>query len=93
MSDTKVLNNDLVTIFEWCHRNELALNINYCKTISFTERVSLFPYKYTINENVFVCVVIIEDLGVILDSRLTFAANIINGTSESVKTLGFAVKK
>jgi hypothetical protein len=50
----------------------LPLNVNKCKTITFTRSFHPIIASYVLNERILERVYSMTDLGVILDSKLTF---------------------
>lgn len=51
MKDGVVLQNDFNTVRDWCSTNGFALNVNKCRVISFTRKISLLSYLYSIGAN------------------------------------------
>jgi len=87
--DALCLQNDLDLFFEWCEKNKMELNINKCHKISFTRQRTPVEFTYSINQIPLNIKTEISDLGVLIDSRLTFSSHISQITSKAMKVLGF----
>lgn len=88
-----VIQNDLFTIENWCINNDLHLNSNKCKVITFSRKKNPITYDYTINNNKLVRVSEIADLGVMFDSQLKFDSQIELVCTKSLKMLGFIFRR
>src|SRR5699024_7468473 len=72
-ADVVALQSDLDILFNWCEDNNLFLNINKCKSITFcNKRKNVILSEYRLGNSVLSSVNEIKDLGVVFDSRLTF---------------------
>jgi len=71
--DHQVLQKDLNTFQEWSDRWLLRLNVNKCK-IAFYGRDVNYEYKYYLLSTALESVDVIKDLGVVLDSELSFVS-------------------
>lgn len=90
--DCMKLQEDLDRFYEYCSVNFLFLNFDKCLKISFTRNVNTFAFDYTINQVIIKQEDAVRDLGVFLDSKLTFDVHI-NGVIESSnKMLGFVLR-
>lgn len=89
LCDDLVLQNDLVRLSEWCDRNELRLNIGKCKFISFNIKRNPLMTTYYINDAPLEQVTQVNDLGVLLDSKLKFNLHVDNIFRKSIRMLGF----
>lgn len=67
----------------------MQLNISRGKTITFKRRLSCFPFEYKINGICLDRVNTINDLGVIIDSKLKFNEHINIITAKAFSVLGF----
>jgi hypothetical protein len=83
------LQADLTTLHEWCFRNDMSLNVDKCYTISFTKKKKKQCFQYSINSSVLKRVTTIRDLGVTLDSELSFREHYTDIILKSHKMLGF----
>lgn len=91
LNDTRQLQNDINTILDWCNENGLQLNSNKCYTMSFTRRhESTFQFfNYNINGVTINRINTIRDLGVMFDSKLSFANHVEIISNGAFKMLGF----
>lgn len=89
--DSRTLQKDADTIFDWCMRNGLELNINKCNSMTFTRKSQALTHQfvYTLNGSTLPKVNSCRDLGVTFDSKLTFEQHYKNLTSRAYKLLGF----
>jgi len=90
--DCLTLQNDLVSLHEYCELNKLLLNFEKCQTITFTRNVNVVKFEYNINKNKLKSVNTIKDLGVILDSKFVFDAHIDCICRRARKMLGFLMR-
>ena len=75
-ADADALQADLNRLAEWSRVWRLKLNPSKCNVISFTLRKSPIAYAYSLNDTVLERRSETRDLGVILDSKLTFASHV-----------------
>ena len=75
-SDCELLQGDLTNLCKWSA--DWRLNLNPQKCVSFTITLKSAPIKHTyhINSSPLQCVGEVRDLGVMLDSKLTFSTHI-----------------
>lgn len=73
----------------WTLNNKLPLNISKCKHIKFTKKRIPLATSYKIDGVAIEEVLTIRDLGVVLDSKLTFKPHIEQIVNKSFKMLGF----
>jgi hypothetical protein len=87
--DHAVGQTDLNAFSLWCTQNKMELNLSKCKVMSFTR--SLFPkqFSYTLTNHLLQKVETIEDLGVILDAKLSFVPHINAMIANALRMLGF----
>jgi hypothetical protein len=76
VEDCKGFQSDLDRLQEWCIRNKFDLNAKKCKTISFTRGKHPIEFYYHIGGHQLERVYGHKDLGVVLDSRMTFLNHI-----------------
>jgi hypothetical protein len=87
------IQDDLCRVVSWCDSNGLELNISKCKVIRYSrKKIITLPYYY-IHNSVLECLFHISDLGIILDSKLTFCSHIKNIVKKSNNMLGFMVRQ
>lgn len=89
LSDALLLQSDLDLLSEWCERNQLELNVDKCKVMSFFRIRSPVRFNYEIDGNRLKRVTEIQDLGVWLDEQLTFDRHVDFVTSKAYSMLGF----
>lgn len=83
-----------VNIFsDWCNNSGLVLNAKKCKAMTFTRSRNCLQSSYTINNNVVEKVSVFKDLGIILDSKLSFNSQIDYAISKSYSMLGFLMRQ
>lgn len=87
--DCCALQSDVNELISWCTENGMELNIDKCKTITFTRRQTYVTHDYAIGNNIIERVFSIRDLGVIIDSKLKFTEHISTVTAKGFAVLGF----
>jgi len=73
----------------WNRQNNLSLNINKCNVITFLCIDILISFDYTIDTCFVTKVNSIRDLGIIIDSNLSFTSHINTLIRKTFKILGF----
>jgi hypothetical protein len=91
-NDCERAQKDLDNLCEWCERNKLFLNISKCKVISFSRAKNVECFDYSLNGEILERVNVIRDLGVLLDSRLSFDKHVDTTISKAQQTLGFIMR-
>lgn len=90
LSDIQILQEALDKLFHYCLFLNLRLNVEKCFFISFSRKLNAsFPSSYTICDCPLKRVDTIKDLGVILDSKLTYTSHINFCYNKAIKMLGF----
>ena len=87
-SDTLTLQSDLDSLCRWSTAWKLSLNPSKCKTITFTLRKRPILSSYSIAGTVLERVLEIRDLGILLDSKLTFGPHVDNVAAKANRALG-----
>jgi Reverse transcriptase (RNA-dependent DNA polymerase) len=87
--DCLKIQSNLDRLAQWCDDNALPLNVSKCKIMSFTRSFSPVRFSYTIGSSTLERVVSITDLGVILDSKLSFRNHIDATIAKGLAMLGF----
>lgn len=90
--DHNLLQEDLNSFEEYCKINHLTLNLDKCYVISFTKKKNPCNYDYKLFNRNLTRVTQIRDLGVIMDSKLTFIPHIESVLQKSYKQLGFILR-
>lgn len=88
-SDVVVFQNEVDIFYEWCSKSLLKLNIKKCNTISYTRKHSVLNICIKLdNQSVAKCDRM-RDLGVILDSKMTFVEHYNAITHKAKNMLSF----
>lgn len=90
--DCRRLQDNFERMNEWCERNKLLLNVSKCSIVTFTRRVQPIMYDYSINGEMLKRCDSVCDLGVVLDSKLSFRDHISKIGGECFKLLGFIIR-
>jgi hypothetical protein len=72
-----------------CEDNMLPLNVNKCKTLTFTQSFHPIIASYVLNGKILERVCSMTDLGVILDSKLSFREHIDYVVNKGSAMFGF----
>jgi hypothetical protein len=92
--DCTILQNGINKLFDWCQKNGMVLNIKKCASMTFSrKKTNNIKYDYSINDVKLDDVNSIRDLGVIIDSKLTFVNHIDRMTSSARSVLGFVKRR
>ena len=70
--DIVLMQHEINLFYKWCNKNLLELNINKCHVISYSRKHSTIDYTYSLGQQNVSRSDKIKDLGVILDSKMTF---------------------
>ncbi|XP_058827797.1 uncharacterized protein LOC131687719 [Topomyia yanbarensis] len=92
IEDCKELQKHLDAFSCWCNRNLLALSVSKCSIISFTRRKNPILWNYTISGESLERMTVVRDLGVLLDSQLTFRNHYSHVTAQANRNLGFIIR-
>lgn len=87
-----LVQEDLNRLSNFCSSLRLSLNINKCCSITFSRSKQIHKSEYHINNNKLQDVQQIKDLGVILDSKMTFEYHIDHIVRKALKNLGFIIR-
>jgi hypothetical protein len=74
---------------EWCERNSLFLNVDKCKTITFSRTRYPVEFPYMLDGTVLARVSYINDLGVIMDEKMNFSEHVDVMVGKTFPMLGF----
>jgi hypothetical protein len=74
--DCLKIQSDLNKLSEWCDRNSLLLNVDKCKTIKFARSRHPVKYSYMLGGTVLDRFSYINDLGVIMEEKMTFSEHV-----------------
>lgn len=89
LEDCLLLQSDLSYITVWCQHNNLQLNIDKCKVMTYTKKQNTIEYNYTVNNVILQRCSVYSDLGIIFDCKLSFSDHIGNMISKAYKMYGF----
>lgn len=92
MVDRQLLQEDLNNIYKWSSTNGLQLNLKKCFCMSFGRMHNLQRNRYLLNDTLLDSVMEIRDLGILLDSQLTFRGHITNIVQLGLRNLGFITR-
>jgi hypothetical protein len=87
------IRDDLCRVVSWYESNGLELNISKCKVIRCSRKKIITLLSYYIHNSVLEFLFQISDLGITLDSTLTFCSHIENIVKKSNKMLGFMIRQ
>ena len=76
----------------WCQRNLLSLSVSKCSVISFTRRKKPILWNYAICQEPLERVSVVKDLGVLLDSQMSFRDHYSHIIAKANKNLGFIMR-
>jgi hypothetical protein len=80
---------DLSRLAECCEANASELNIGKCKSITFSRLRHPIEFSYMLGGNILDRVDSINDLGVIMDSKMSFTGHIDVTVGKALAMLGF----
>lgn len=88
-SDIVIFQREIDTFNTWCTKSLLELNVKKCNSISFTRKHITRQENINIGHKIVERCSQVRDLGVILDSKLTFVDHYNNIIFKSSNVLGF----
>lgn len=92
VDDCLKLQSDVNKLSTWSLRNGMSLNISKCHSITFSRKRHPIIFDYSIEGTNLNRVDTITDLGVVLDSKLTFQSHIDSLVSRGLSRLGFVLR-
>lgn len=92
VQDCIALQGDIDRFVEYCNLNKLVLNISKCSFITFSRLKGGVGYRYTISDSPLQHASFVKDLGVVLDSKLSFDLHIESVVKKALKNLGFVFR-
>ncbi|WP_255576948.1 hypothetical protein, partial [Enterobacter cloacae complex sp. 2DZ2F20B] len=92
LDDCYSLQNDLNNFIIWCHNNKQNINVAKCKVITFSRSPDTTQYKYELNDTEIDRVFQIKDLGVVVDSKLSFIPHFQHICDHANRMLGFIIR-
>lgn len=94
IADCHVLQARLHRFVEWCQVNRMTLSVEKCVVISFHHKKSreVFSFNYSVGDHILERTEVVKDLGVLLDSKLTFRQQQAAVIDKANRQLGFIFK-
>lgn len=90
--DAKFLQEQLHIFEKWCVINRMVLNPLKCSVVTFSRKKLPTSFEYKLHGEILNRFESIKDLGIMLDSKLTFRDHIAYIVNKSSKTLGFVFR-
>lgn len=87
--DAVFLQHELEAFAEWCQINRMSLNVSKCSVISFSRKHAPFHFGYFLAGTQLERVSTVKDLGILLDSKMTFKDHVAYAVSKASSQLGF----
>lgn len=87
--DCNYIQNDLFNLNNYYIKNRIYINSSKCVQITFTRKTKPIEHNYYVNNVMIKKVTSVRDLGIKLDSKMTFNEHIDMITNKSYKQLGF----
>lgn len=88
-ADADFLQDQLNVFSDWCTSNRMILNSSKCSVITFTRKQNPIIRDYILHGTVLNRESVVKDLGVLLDSKLSFKDHISYVTTKASAQLGF----
>lgn len=92
LEDCMIFQQDLDRFTAYCSTNKLQLNISKCSYINFTKAKNILTFNYTLCNSSLIKVSSLRDLGVQLDTNLTFNTHVQNIVNKAFKLYGFVMR-
>lgn len=86
------MHSELNSLLQYYSDNKININVNKCECITFTRKPNPVIYSYNFNGAPIRRTSLIRDLGVYLDSKMTFSDHIDRIIDQSFKNLGFVIR-
>jgi hypothetical protein len=83
------MQNDFNKLAEWCKANAIELNVGKCKSITFSRLRQSTEFFYMLGGIILGRIDSINDLGVIMDSKMSFTGHIEVTVGKALAMLGF----
>ncbi|KAF9824369.1 hypothetical protein SFRURICE_002031 [Spodoptera frugiperda] len=83
---------DINSLLQWCTDNKMYLNSDKCYHIKFTKKRNRIQSSYSINGNMLSEISVIRDLGICLDSRLSYIEHVDKIVNSAYRALGFVLR-
>ena len=92
VEDCLFIQNQLRKIEVWCDENNLQLNIQKCKSLTFTLKKQYIVFNYQLRSTNLCRCESIKDLGIVFDPKLSFTDHINQVTTSALRMLGFIIR-
>lgn len=92
-SDCARLQQDIDYVAEWSRKNKLQFNVKKCSVITFSRMREPHHHEYKLEGTSIERVEKVRDLGVRLNTELTFRDHIVNVCKKSYRSLGFVLRR
>ena len=92
LNNTQILQDDLERLHQWSEMWKLRLNPSKCKSFRMTLKTKPLVANYSIGGTVLEHVDEIRDLGVILDTKLTFGPHVNQAVVKANRALGVLIR-
>ena len=92
IDDCRHLQCLLKVFVDWCDRNKLVVNVAKCNVITFHRKQNPLVFDYNINGVILSRVDTVRDLGVELDTKITFGVHYSTIIAKANRQLGFIFK-
>lgn len=89
IADAQLLQTALTSFATWCHTNRMVLNPKKCCVISFSRKKKPITFDYRLQNEVVPRESCVKDLGVLLDSEMTFKHHVSSIVDKASRQLGF----
>lgn len=93
LGDVVQFQSEIDNVFTWCCQNKMILNIEKCTHIKFTKKRDPLSATYKLNGTPLTEVTNIKDLGVTVDSSLSFRPHIDNIVKKASQISGFVSRQ
>lgn len=91
-ADSIVLQQQINSFAQWCNQNCMLLNTSKCSVVTFSRKLHPLCFNYEIDGTTIPRTDNIKDLGVILDTRLTFKQHISFVVAKASRQLGLIMR-
>lgn len=89
VTDANKFQSDLNRFAEWCTQNDLSLNVEKCKHMSYNRKLKPYLFRPSFYNIHIETVIEIRDLGVLFSKNLSFDRHIDCSVSKALSMLGF----
>jgi hypothetical protein len=88
IADCLLLQRDLSSIYEWCKRWKLRLNLDKCEIMTVTNRANTLEFVYHMDNVQLGRVSHATDLGIVFESNLSFELHIYQICKSASRVMG-----